>query len=191
MNVKWESDNLLFLKKGDHLFTIAIFRYPLAPASIADLLQSLLPSLSATIYQRRAPLESAPHQTDCLTSIHYIFLEALHVNIPMTLIGDMPRELTHSGWQFHLIRKEELQPGDLIFLKKRTEPRLIDHVAVALAVDRVFHCKKGEGALCQSLDDLFEVYEQKILEKQLDYIDSRNQALRKIHGGCYMSHLSP
>ncbi|HEV3269251.1 MAG TPA: hypothetical protein VGZ69_01210 [Candidatus Rhabdochlamydia sp.] len=37
--------------------------------------------------------EHAPKKTDCLTAIHYIFKKALNLDMPLTFIGDMPRQL--------------------------------------------------------------------------------------------------
>ncbi len=146
-----------------------------------------MPDLSETTYERKAPLEAAPEKTDCLTSIHYLFLKALKVDLPMTLIGDMPRLLASSGWEFHLVDQAELKSGDLMFLKRRDNDLLIGHAALVLKADRIFHCKRDNGGMVVELiDRVFETYEQKIQATQLKYIDIRNEELRKKHNGCYL-----
>ncbi len=151
-----------------------------------DLLEAVLPDLSTTIYERRAPLEAAPLKTDCLTSIHYLFSKALGIHIPLTFVGDMPRQLRSSGWDFHVVDIAELRSGDLLFLKRKEEPRLIIHAALVLSVDRIVHCKRDIGIVLESIDSVFEVYEQQIHEDQLIYIDYRNEGLREKYGGCYL-----
>lgn len=138
-----------------------------------------------------APLESAPAKTDCLTSIHYLFLKAFDIQIPLTFVGDMPRLLISTQWSFHLVDASEFKMGDLIFLKRKAEPKLIAHAALALGPDRIFHCKRDQGAVIESVSAVFEIFEQKIKHSQLKYIDPRNKELREANGDKYLRETEP
>ncbi len=98
----------------------------------------------------------------------------------------MPQRFYKQGWHFQLIDTKELQTGDLIFLKRRKEPKLIGHIACALDANRIFHCKRDRGALIESLDSVFQDFEQKLKKKQVLYIDPRNKELRALHRGLYI-----
>lgn len=150
------------------------------------LLETVLPDLLTTTYERHAPTEAAPSRTDCLTAIHYLFSKVFSTKIPLTFVGDMPRLLASSGWELHVIDTTEMKSGDLIFLKCKEESRLIVHAALVLSVDKIFHCRRDIGAVVESVDRVFEVYEQQIWKDQLVYIDFRNEELRKEHDGCYL-----
>ena len=89
-----------------------------------------------------APLEVAPLKTDCLTSIHYIFKKAFHHTLSLSLIGDMPRLLSQSGWVLQVVDSDELCIGDLIFLKRKKETKLVAHVALVIGFNQIFHCKR-------------------------------------------------
>lgn len=143
--------------------------------------------MERTCYKRQSLLEEAPAYADCVTSIHYLFLEAIGMNIPVSLIGNMPRLLNEYDWSLRVIDKTEMQPGDLIFLKHREYERLISHVALAVNNTDVFHCKKEIGSVVQSVDHLFETYEQTIFYEQLRYIDYRDEELRRKHAGYYLT----
>jgi len=147
----------------------------------------VLQDFKETVYQRGAPLELLPKKADCVTSIYYIFLEAFGIKIPITYIGDLPRSLVRDKWKFHIVDERGVQLGDMIFVKKIGEKRLISHVALVLDQQSVFHCKKERGAIIEGLFDFFKVYEQSILEEELNYIDVRNVALRILHGGIYLN----
>lgn len=149
-------------------------------------MEKVLPNLSETTYQRGAPLEDAPTKTDCLTSIYYLFKAAFGQELPVTLIGNMPRKLADYGWAYHYIDAPQLEAGDVIFIKKRNRPRLISHAALVVKVDSVFHCQMGKGMVQESVATLFETYEQQLFEDQLLYIDYRDGALREQHQGSFI-----
>lgn len=184
----------IFLRKRDKLqirsgqFEIAILRHPSLPLNAEDLLNMVLPDLSTTLYERKAPLEAAPSKTDCLTSIYYLFSKALNLDIPLTFIGDMPRLLVTTGWEFHIVDLSEIRPGDLMFLKRKAESRLIVHAALTLNVDRIFHCKRDVGMVLETPESIFVTYEQQIRKDQLRYIDFRNDELRRECAGCYLKN---
>ncbi len=134
--------------------------------------------------------EEAPQVTDCLTSIHYIFKKALHIEVPVTFIGDVPRQLVSSSeWRPIKIDLKDVRCGDLLFAKNRANKKLLSHLALVIDVDRIFHCSPSWGTACiQSPDQFFSSYEQKLdFQKMVRYIDPRNKELREKHAGIYIS----
>ncbi|MBS0655313.1 MAG: C40 family peptidase [Verrucomicrobia bacterium] len=133
-----------------------------------------------TRYVRMAPLEEAPFHTDCLTSIYYIFKKTFGIDIPLTYVGDMPRTL-HSGGEWRFLRADvrSIQCGDICFVKRITEPKLIAHAALFLGPDEVFHCKRDEGAVVENYSSFCSIFEQKLTDTQIHYIDPRNRELRE------------
>ena len=128
--------------------------------------------------------------TDCLTSIHYIFNRAIGVDIPLAYIGDMPRHLfVKSEWKSLMVPIEEIQCGDLLFVKNRENEKLLSHIALVMEVDRIFHCCPKFGtAVIQSNEDFFSLYEQRLnFKKMIRYIDPRNVKLREEQGGIYIA----
>lgn len=150
-----------------------------------NLLKKSLVDLHSTIYHKQAFSEFAPQKTDCLTSVHYIYKTAFATFFPITWIGDMPRTLAEREWNSFVVEKNDLQIGDLLFLKRRGLSRPIVHVALVLNENFVFHCTKDCGAVVESIDRLFKSFEQVELTKQLCYIDYRNKEKRKKEGGIY------
>jgi len=132
--------------------------------------------------QRRAPIEDAPSKTDCLTSIHYVFRKVFDRSLPLDLVGDMPRLLSQSGWVLKIIDSHDLCIGDLIFLKRKSETKLVAHAALVIGPDRIFHCKRDAGAVTESIEKVWEVFEQTLKKDLLKYIDPRNAVLRKKYG---------
>lgn len=136
--------------------------------------------LSRASFKRRAPLEEAPNFADCLTSVYYIFKNAVGVEIPLTFIGDMPRQLQCLGdWKCLKVDIKDIRCGDVLFLKDKEHKTSIRHAALVMDVDRIFHCcqKVGKPTI-QSVDDFFSKYEQTLTFKEMmRYIDSRNTEL--------------
>lgn len=110
------------------------------------------------------------------------------MEVPITFVGNMPRLLASSGWTFQIIDTSEIRACDLVFLKRRAEPKLVAHAVLVLALDKVFHCKKNCGMKVEPLEGVFEEYEQKLLQDQLRYIDSRDKTLRAVHGGWFIEN---
>lgn len=132
-----------------------------------------------------APTEQAPEKTDCLTSIYYIFKQALNITLPLTLIGDMPRTLLSLGeWKLLCVDTNDVCCGDLCFSSRITDEKLIGHVSLFLGVNEIFHCRR-EGAVIEDYETFQSVFEQKLHEKQIYYIDIRNKALREKHEGIF------
>ena len=100
----------------------------------------------------------------------------------------MPRELSQSNWNLHIIDSSEIKTGDLLFLKQQKQARLISHIAIALAPDQIFHCTRHLGAVIQSVEHVFERYEQQLTHDIIIYIDSRNTFLRDKHNGMHTQH---
>jgi hypothetical protein len=167
-----------------YLFEIYIFRYfesLVDPAGSQEkLIRRAVADLNGTCYERMAPLEMAPAKTDCLTSILYIFKRALEWKCAPTWIGDMPRVLLSSGkWTFHVIDSKDARCGDVLFAKRITEPKLLGHMALLLGPNEIFHCKRDSGAVIESWGNFLSVFEQKLTDKQIRYIDPRNTELRE------------
>ena len=142
-----------------------------------------------TVYQRSAFREMAPNVTDCLTSIHYIFKKALSIDIPITYVGDMPRNLFFSSnWKALKINIEDALCGDILFVKNKERIKLLSHAALILGNNQFFHCSPIlNTAAIQSKDDFFSFYEQKLnLIKMLHYIDPRNKEMREKNQGIFI-----
>ena len=139
------------------------------------------------LYEKMAPIESAPNQADCLTSIHYIFRKAIGVHVPLTLVGDMPRRLLSLGeWKFCKVDQKEAHCGDLLFAKRITDSKLIAHAALILDPNRIFHCRKDRGAVVETFEEFHSVFEQKLTYEQIRYIDPRNKEMRKQFNGSFI-----
>lgn len=160
---------------------IAVLRPPL-PETKQPELESVLDALEKTIYQKGVSLKEAPTKTDCITSIHYIFQKAFNYSLPRAWVGDMPRELSQSGWTKEIVSSKDVKVGDLIFLKRRSEQRLVIHAALVIGPDRIFHCKRDAGAVIESIAKVWEVYEQALKSDLLRYVDYRNVDLRNQYG---------
>jgi len=94
----------------------------------------------------------------------------------------MPRLLSQSGWAFKIIDSNELCIGDLIFLKRKSEIKLVAHAALVIGPDRIFHCKRDAGAVTESIEKVWKVFEQTLKKDLLKYIDPRNTPLQKKYG---------
>lgn len=72
---------------------------------------------------------------------------------------------------------EDLQAGDLVFLKNHTYIRKITHLAVALSPNRFFHCTSRIGgceiAKCEAFHERYEIVSDK--ETLLNYKDPRGK----------------
>lgn len=156
---------------------IAVFRFSSDLLIEQKLLEETLAVLLLTSYKRTVSLKEAPAKTDCVTAVHYLVQKIFQIGLPRAWIGDMPRELSQSNWGSHIIDSAELKTGDLLFLKRREQPKLISHIAIVLAPDQIFHCTARLGAVIQSVDQVFERYEQPLQHAQAAYIDSRNKSL--------------
>ena len=158
---------------------IFVFRH--SPVDFSDLPDVASSLTNQTTYYRPAQREQAPAITDCLTAIHYVFKKALRVDIPLTYIGDMPRQLTAYGeWRPLSIPREEARCGDLLFVKNKEKPKLISHVALFLDANSVFHCNASDRtAVIQDYEEFSNHYEQALSFRQaVYYIDPRNKCQR-------------
>jgi cell wall-associated NlpC family hydrolase len=143
-----------------------------------------------TSYRRPALREEAPTNTDCLTSIYYVFKQALGIDIPLTFIGDMPRRLlSYSEWRVLKVEIKNVQCGDLLFVRNKKNEKLLSHIALVFELDKIFHCCPSFGtAVIQSKDEFFTLYEQKLnFKKMIRYIDPRNRELREDQRGIFIS----
>lgn len=146
--------------------------------------------MGKTSYRRPALREQAPLVTDCLTSIHYVFKQALSIDIPLTFIGDMPRQLLSFGeWRALKIEMRNVQCGDILFVRNKRNEKLLSHIALIIEVDKVFHCSPSSGtAVIESRNEFFSLYEQKLnFKEMICYIDPRNQKLRADQKGTFIS----
>lgn len=157
---------------------IAVLRYSSNVTVEQNLLDSTVAELMRATYERTASLKKAPAITDCVTAIHYFVRKVFQIELPRAWVGDMPRLLSQSNWNLHIIAPAALKIGDLLFLKGHKQTQLISHVAIALSPHQIFHCTARLGPVIQSIDQVFEHYEQPLQQAQVTYIDSRNRALR-------------
>ncbi|MGB7128573.1 MAG: hypothetical protein WBD50_05745 [Candidatus Rhabdochlamydia sp.] len=171
------------LKKKLRTCNFIVFRYASVQANPIIKIASDL--VERTTYCTPALREHAPEKTDCLTAIHYIFKKALSVDMPLTFIGDMPRQLLSlENWSPIECNLENTQCGDIFFTKNKNRPKLISHIALIIEPDKIFHCTPLLGkAVIQSKEEFFSSYEQKLhFSKMICYIDPRNKELRSKQG---------
>jgi cell wall-associated NlpC family hydrolase len=150
-----------------------------------------LPLVGNTVYQKQAKCEDAPIRTDCLTAIHYIFKTALRTHIPVTYIGDMPRQLaSYSAWRPLNIKRENVRCGDLFFVKRIEKERLITHVAMFLDSNTLFHSNyDAKTAVTENFEEFQKRYDQTLnFRRAVRYIDSRNTAKRDEEKGRYIQN---
>jgi len=100
----------------------------------------------------------------------------------------MPRRLLSFGeWSAHKVAWKDVKCGDLLFVKNKERPKLIAHIALVLNSNQIFHCCSALGAVIESKEQFFSVYEQKLpFEKMPLYIDPRNKPLREKHQGLFI-----
>ena len=113
----------------------------------------------------------------------------MKIDMPLTFIGDMPRQLVSCGnWRCIEIPIEDIQCGDLLFTKNKSAPKLLSHVALAIKTNQIFHCCPSIGtAIIQSEEEFFSLYEQRLnFEQMIRYIDPRNKVLRSMHKGIFI-----
>lgn len=171
------------LKKKLRTCNFIVFRYSSIQAK--PIIQIASDLVERTTYCTPALREHAPEKTDCLTAIHYIFKKALNVDMPLTFIGDMPRQLLSlENWSPIECNLEKTQCGDIFFTRNKNKPKLISHIALIIEPDKIFHCTPILGkAMIQSKEEFFSCYEQKLhFRKMICYIDPRNKALRSKQG---------
>lgn len=141
-------------------------------------------------YKNPVYIEEGPNGFfDCLTLVEYIYRKVAKVEITLEYIGNMPRRLHASDqWKFMQVSSDELQCGDLIFLKNKNHRKLLGHIVFALGNDQIFHCSRSLGkARIETLEECFEAYEQRLSpEKALCYIDPRDKLLRMQARGLYI-----
>ena len=132
-------------------------------------------------------VEEAPQVADCVTGASFFFQHAYSTRLPHCYIGDMPRILVNRfSWQILCVQIEDLQEGDLIFLKDRAFKRLITHVAWFST--GMFHHVNRRGLNSESHEELMERYEQPFDgDKLTRYIDRRNSLCRYVHQGIFTS----
>lgn len=167
------------LKKKLRASDFIVFRY--SSIQINSIIRIASDLVERTTYCTPALREYAPEKTDCLTAIHYIFKKALSIDMPLTFIGDMPRQLLSlKNWEPIECTIENTQCGDIFFTKNKNKPKLISHIALIIEPDKIFHCTPILGkAVIQSKEEFFSSYEQKLpFRKMVCYIDPRNKELR-------------
>ncbi len=105
----------------------------------------------------------------------------MKLKIPVTYIGDMPRKLAStSEWRPLSVRKEEVQCGDLLFVKNIKNPKLLSHIAMFIDTHSIFHCNpEDQTAVIHGWSRFFSRYIQHLnFRKAVRYIDPRNQQKR-------------
>jgi hypothetical protein len=113
----------------------------------------------------------------------------LGVDLPITFVGDMPRQLLAlSAWRALQIDIKEVKCGDLLFTKNKANRKRLSHLALFIEVDQIFHCCLSlKTAGIQSADAFFSSYAQELNFKQMvRYIDPRNKELREKYKGIFI-----
>ena len=135
-------------------FTFPLYVFRCSSNRFSELNELALQLEGRTEYVRMAPIEEAPTRADCLTLLHYLFKTALAVDLPLTLIGNMPHQLASlDHWKFCCIEESEIACGDLIFVKRIRETKLLCHAAVFLSPHELFHCRGDTGAVIESFKE--------------------------------------
>lgn len=121
---------------------IYVFRHgQMDPSPLVAFAQSF-----KTTYHRPAKIEDALDGADCLTAIYYLVKKVLKIDLPLTFIGDMPRELlTYGEWRPLLIKIADAKCGDLIFVRSVSSTRPVSHMGIFLDHHSVFHCSAETG----------------------------------------------
>lgn len=153
---------------------VAVLRFSSDLQIEQKLLDATVAELMLSSYQRTVSLKEAPAKTDCVTAVHYLVQKVFRIHLPRAWVGDMPRMLSQSNWTLHSIDPVAFKTGDLLFLKRKDAPQLISHVAIALAPNQIFHCTARLGSVVQTVDQVFECYEQPLKDAQITYIDPRS-----------------
>ena len=174
-------------------FDLYIFRHTHATFEGVN---ALVDNLKDTVtYKNPVYIEEATDGFfDCLTLVHYIYWEVAKVKMTLEYIGNMPRRLNATDeWQFMQVSSNDLQCGDLIFLKNKRHRKLLGHIVFALGNDQIFHCSRTLGkARIETLNKCFETYEQALSpDKALRYIDPRDKEQRKLASGLYIRNPLP
>ncbi len=149
-----------------------ILRFPRLNVESASFYKECKTLVGLTKYKRLAKREEAPALADCLTAASYIFKKA-GTDLPLDWIGNMPRLLKNRGWSVQKISKEELKPGDLLFLGKGRS--LVSHLAIALNQEEVFHTSwEAKGGAIEKIENVFFRYSQpQEMPILLSYVDPR------------------
>lgn len=149
-----------------------VFRLPSLKID-PDVLEKECQELRQTRYKKTAMREEAPEKADCLTGVDYVFQRAVQRELPLVWIGNMPRLLQKEGWEVRRIAKEELKPGDLVFLGKGK--KTVSHLALAIGEGRVFHvCWTAKGGVIEDADAVLKKYSQPEEKEMLSYVDPRS-----------------
>ena len=84
--------------------------------------------------------------------------------MPVAHIGDMPRHLlSYKEWLPLSIKVEETKCGDLFFVKNKSHPKPLSHVAMFIHRDLLFHCSSDERtAVVQNYMHFTDHYEQRL-----------------------------
>jgi hypothetical protein len=163
---------------------LIVFRCDDALSKSEELIKNCHLLCKNTKYKRHPKTEEAPHRSDCLTAICYLFRNA--IDRPLDWIGNMPRRLSQKrNWRYLKIFPRELELGDLVFLKHKKSPRLITHVAMALGPEILFHCsREKKGASIEKIDQVFSRYTQPSdIKAMLTYVDPRTKVPNRFTDG--------
>ena len=150
---------------------------PEAPFSgSVDLMCRSFELVIKTSYKRRAALENAPGQTDCVTAVHWLFQSNLEF-FPVTWVGDLPRTMLGTKkWKLIKLRPDEMKPGDVLFFGSLSGKRPISHLGVCLGADEgILHSSREQkGARLETVEELLGRYRAVEESVLLTNIDSRN-----------------
>lgn len=173
---------------------VTVIRFPNVEFNQDNLSVAVQTLIRNTKYLYTAKDAQAPHLTNCVTAIRYLFLQSSTIFLPNLWIGDMPRILVRQlGCSLHTIKITSMKVGDLLFIKRvpgnTTEKtkRYISHVMISLGGSLFFHSTEDRGGAC--LEDFIKPKDEipaQLLKLNIDepylfmrYIDPRNVNMRK------------
>ncbi len=97
--------------------------------------------------------------------------------------------MAFGDWKVLKIDIDRIRCGDLLFVKHRSQAKLLSHVAMCLGNGKLFHStsKMGTGVV-ETIEELMVDHEQKLgFSKMIAYIDPRNKELREAYKGKFIN----
>lgn len=108
--------------------------------------------------------KSDPESADCVKIIRYVIEKHTRYEIPINWVHELPTDLFNNGAKIIDPVVEDLDVGDLIFVRNPcTKSNRIAHVAIIASSRpfRVFHCsRKHGGTVIEKLTHFVNRYEQ-------------------------------
>jgi hypothetical protein len=131
------------------------FKYTVARSlnPIVSHLSATIDSFESTRYHQSARDEDLPARANCVTAVRSFLQKAANLQLPHGYIGDLPYLLSLREWR--ILRVSTLKPGDLIF--RGYENGYLEHIAIAVSSDSVFHCAWKRNIVIEPVDQFFKL----------------------------------